>query len=97
VNLSNKDPIRVLSITTVKPFKRSRKPFKRSRGRRLVTYMTEPARIIIGFAAAVALDYASNSPHRLTFGEWWLAWAAWLIGQVIVFFLYEARDWARGR
>ena len=68
-----------------------------TRPKRLVKYMTQPARIIAGIPIALFLDWLNSSGHHMTQSQFWFAYVCWFPAIFIVFWLYELHHWAGGK
>lgn len=64
--------------------------------RRLVRYMLNPGRVVVGLPVAWALAWIDYG-HRVTQDRFWPAYGAWFGGLFIVFWVLEAYRWAGGR
>ena len=65
--------------------------------RRLLRWMTQPARIIAGIPIALFLDWLNSSGHHMTQSQFWFAYVCWFPAIFIVFWLYELHARAGGR
>lgn len=69
---------------------------KVSRFKRLVRYMSDPGRLVIGFPVAYAVDWLSYG-HHVTSGNYWQDYLGWLLAMFTLFWIYEINRWAGGR